>query len=244
MQSIKKTARVAGVLYLIVILCGIFAEKYVRATLVDLTDGAQTVATISQNEFLFRLGFISDLFMQLAYFVLPLVLYRILRKTNKGLAQIMVLSVSVAVAILCINMLNHYAPLLLLNGEGFNSEQLQNQVLFHLNLHRNGYRIAQLFFGLWLLPLGYLVFTSKLFPKGIGVLLMLGCFGYLTDFVLYFLFPSESKALSEWITLPADLGEFSLCLYLLMKGVKKVPNHKCERLAAKSKSYLQRNKQS
>ena len=117
-------------------------------------------------------------------------------------------------------MLNHYAPLLLLNTQGFNSEQIQYTVLFHLNLHNKGYHIAQLFFGLWLLPLGYLTYKSRLFPRIISVFLMIGCFGYLTDFVLYFLFPVENNVLLEWITLPADLGEFSLCLYLLIKGVK------------------------
>jgi len=220
MSTIKTTARIAGILYLIVIVCGIFAEKYVRTTLVDLNDGSHTIDNITQNEFLFRLGFVSDLLMQLAYFLLPLVLYRILKDTNKWLAQIIILCVLVAVGILCINMLNHYAPLLLIQEQGLNPELLQNQVLFYLKLHSNGYHIAQIFFGLWLLPLGYLVFKSGLFPKFIGILLMAGCFGYLLDFLLYFLFPSESRSLSEWITLPADMGEFSLCLYLLVKGVK------------------------
>lgn len=224
MKSIKNTARIAGVLYLLVIVFGIFAEKYVRNTLVNLADGQQTIVNITQNEFLFRLGFVSDLFMQLAYFLLPLVLYRILKKTNKWLAQTMVLSVSVAVAIMCVNLLNHYAPLVLLDHSILDSKQLENTVLFHLDMHSKGYRIAQIFFGLWLLPLGYLVLKSGLFPKLIGIFLMIGCLGYLTDFLLYFLFPSESQNLSEWITLPADLGEFSLCVYLLVKGVKSSKN--------------------
>jgi hypothetical protein len=220
MKSIKTTARIAGVLYLIVIVCGIFAEKYVRSSIIVWTNGTKTIENITQNEFLFRLGFVSDLFMQLAYFLLPLVLYRILKDTNRWLAQIMVLSVVTAVAIMCTNMLNHYAPLLLLEQAGLSPVELQNEVLFYLNLHSNGYHIAQIFFGLWLLPLGYLAFKSGLFPKIIGILLMIGCFGYLIDSVLYFLFPVENKAVSEWITLPADIGEFSLCLFLLIKGVK------------------------
>ncbi len=220
MTSIKTTARIAGVVYLTVIICGVFAEKYVRSTLVNLADGAQTIINIRNNEFLFRLGFVSDLLMQLAYFLLPLVLYRILKDTNKWLAQIMVMSVAVAVAIMCTNMLNHYAPLLLFNAQAFNPEQIQPAVLFHLNLHNKGYHIAQLFFGFWLLPLGCLTYKSGLFPRIIGVFLIIGCFGYLTDVVLYFLFPMLNNVLLEWITLPADIGEFLLCLYLLIKGVK------------------------
>ncbi|MRI01399.1 DUF4386 family protein [Kriegella sp. EG-1] len=219
MKSIKITARVAGILYLIVIVCGIFAEKYVRLNLVDLSDGLQTIKNISQNEFLFRLGFVSDLLMQLAYFLLPLFLYRFLKSTNNWLAQIMVLSVTVAVAIMCVNMLNHYMPLLLIEQTEMSSEVLQKQVLLYLHLHKDGYHIAQLFFGLWLLPLGLLIYKSELFPNSIGVILIIGCFGYLTDVVLYFLSPNVNTAISNWITLPADIGEFSLCLFLLIKGV-------------------------
>ena len=224
MLSEKYLARIAGLLYLIVIICGIFAEKYVRFTLVDLNDSAVTAQNIGNQEFLFRMGFVADLIMQLAYFLLPVVLYQLLKKTSKELAGLMVLSVTVAVAIMCINMLNHYAPLLLLNHNiytsAFSTEQIHNSVSFYLEMHNKGYHIAQLFFGLWLLPLGYLVFKSERFPKIIGILLIVGCFGYLTDFLIYFLYPENSIALSEYITAPADLGEFSLCLYLLIKGVK------------------------
>jgi|TARA_R110000796_G_scaffold35098_2_gene90508 hypothetical protein len=224
MLSEKYLARIAGLLYLIVIICGIFAEKYVRFTLVDLNDSAVTAQNIGNQEFLFRMGFVADLIMQLAYFLLPVVLYQLLKKTSKELAGLMVLSVTVAVAIMCINMLNHYAPLLLLNHNiytsAFSTEQINNSVSFYLEMHNKGYHIAQLFFGLWLLPLGYLVFKSERFPKIIGILLIVGCFGYLTDFLIYFLYPENSIALSEYITAPADLGEFSLCLYLLIKGVK------------------------
>lgn len=224
MLNDKYLARIAGLLYLIVIICGIFAEKYVRFTLVDLNDSAVTAQNIGNQEFLFRMGFVADLIMQLAYFLLPVVLYQLLKKTSKELAGLMVLSVTVAVAIMCINMLNHYAPLLLLNHNiytsAFSTEQINNSVSFYLEMHNKGYHIAQLFFGLWLLPLGYLVFKSERFPKIIGILLIVGCFGYLTDFLIYFLCPENSIALSEYITAPADLGEFSLCLYLLIKGVK------------------------
>ena len=223
MLSEKYLARIAGLLYLIVIICGIFAEKYVRFTLVDLNDSAVTAQNIGTQEFLFRMGFVADLIMQLAYFLLPVVLYQLLKKTSKELAGLMVLSVTVAVAIMCINMLNHYALLLLNHNiytSAFSTEQINNSVSFYLEMHNKGYHIAQLFFGLWLLPLGYLVFKSERFPKIIGILLIVGCFGYLTDFLIYFLCPENSIALSEYITAPADLGEFSLCLYLLIKGVK------------------------
>tara|TARA_R110002049_G_scaffold53516_3_gene149588 strand:+ start:54603 stop:55271 length:669 start_codon:yes stop_codon:yes gene_type:complete len=218
----KRIARVAGVLYLLVIICGVFAEKYVRTIIIDGADGRHVVTNIIKNEFLFRLGFMADLLMQLTYFLLPLALFQLLKRINRFAAATMVLSVAIAVAIMCINMLNHYAPLLLLNENSMvlTETQLQHWVLFYLEMHTKGYHIAQLFFGFWLLPLGYLVFKSGLFPKIIGIFLMVGCFGYLTDFLLYFLFPESQEILVDFITAPADLGELSLCLYLLIKGIK------------------------
>mgnify|MGYP003639873217 FL=1 len=224
MLNNKRMALIAGTLYLTVIICGIFAEKYVRFTLANLTNATETVRNIKDNEMLFRMGFVADLIMQLAYFLLPMALYHLFKKTSRAMARLMVLSVTVAVAIMCINMLNHYAPLLLLypNGQGaaYGMAQINSMVLFYLEMHNKGYHIAQLFFGLWLLPLGYLVFKSGQFPKIIGIFLMVGCFGYLSDFLIYFLLPENSMALSEYITAPADLGEFSLCLFLLIKGLK------------------------
>ena len=225
MYSNKQIARFGGFLYLLLILFGVFAEKYVRNSLVDADNAAQTARNITDNAMLFRLGFVADLFMQLTYFLLPIVLYQLLKKTSRVWAGLMVLSVTVAVAIMCSNMLNHYAPLLLLDQNGyvnaFNVDQIHSTVLFYLQMHTIGYHIAQLFFGLWLLPLGYLVFKSDKFPKIIGLFLIVGCFGYLSDFILYFLLPEKSSAVSEYITAPADLGEFSLCLYLLIQGVKE-----------------------
>jgi hypothetical protein len=130
----------------------------------------------------------------------------------------------VAVAIMCINMLNHYAPLLLINSSAtlteLGEEYQLSQLMLYLQLQVKGYRVAQIFFGIWLFPLGYLVYHSRLIPKVIGVLLMIGCGVYLLDFIIYFLLPEISRAVTSWLTLPADLGEFSLCLYLLFQGVR------------------------
>jgi len=224
MNTNKKIARLAGLFYLIVIVCGVFAELVVRAKIFNISDTEATIYHIKTSAFLFRLGFMSDLMMQTAYFFLPLLLYKIFKAVNKEVASVMILCVTVAVAIMCVNMLNNYAPLILLGDAPYlkNVEvnELHSQVLFYLDMHHKGYHIAQIFFGLWLLPLGYLVVKSRLFPKIIGIFLMIGCFGYLADFVLFFLFPAVNQSIVELITLPADIGEISFCLYLLIKGVK------------------------
>ncbi|MDP5276732.1 DUF4386 domain-containing protein [Chengkuizengella axinellae] len=143
---------------------------------------------------------------------------------NKNHAMLMVLCVLIAVSVLSVNMLNHIAPLLLLNNSDylsvFETSQLHSFSMFFLELHSYGYLIAQIFFGLWLFPLGYLVYKSGFIPKMIGILLMLGCFGYLIDFFISSLYPNSLSLISLIVTVPADLGEFSLCLWLLIVGVK------------------------
>ena len=220
MKSNKNTARIAGALYLLVIIFGVFAEKYVRASLIDIENNEKTISNILEHELLFRLGFLSDLGMQFAYFLLAMFLYRILKNINEWIAKTILLSVCIAVAIMCINTLNHYAPLLLLSATFESTINTKNLIVFYVQMHSQGYHIAQLFFGFCLLPLGYLILKHKGFPKIIGYLLMIGCIGYLLDFALYFLSPGASKNLSEYITAPADLGEISLCIYLLVIGVK------------------------
>lgn len=224
MNKQKRTARLAGLMYLLVILFGTFAELYARAKVIVPGDVAATAGNIIAQPTLFRIGFVSDLVMQVSFFFLPLFLYKLLKHVDKDQAALMVLSVVVGVAIMCINMLNHFAVILLLEegvlGQTFSPEQVNEWVTFFLRLHGNGYRIAQLFFGIWLFPLGYLSYHSGLIPKIIGVLLMVGCFSFLVDFFLFFLLPNYSGATSSAVTFPTVIAEFSMCLWLLLVGVK------------------------
>ena len=218
-NSIQKTARIAGFLYLILAICGGFAEFAVRQGMVVPGDAAATVSNIRNSEALFRLGGVSELVGQVVFILLVLTLYRLLKPVNPNQAVLMVIFVVVAVTITCINMLNQFAVLPLLNGTDylavFGAGQLQALVMYYLNLHKVGYLIAQIFFGLWLLPLGYLVYKSGFMPKILGILLMVACFGYLTDVFTYFLVPSFKLVISEY----TFVGELTLLLWLLIKGV-------------------------
>lgn len=220
MNSINKTARIAGMLYLLTIVFGVFAQ-YVRSTFIVPGDAAATVGNIMASESLFRFGFMSDLIMTTCYLLLALVLYVLLKPVDKNLSLSFVLFTSLSVAIMCLNMLNQFAPLVLLSGESyltvFNADQLNALALVFLNLQRYGYLIAQLFFGIWLLPLGYVVSKSRYFPRVLGVLLMIACFGHLTEFFQVFLFPNQA-AITTPALIAATLGEFSFCFWLLFKG--------------------------
>jgi len=219
----KRKARLAGILYLVVIIFGVFAELYVRDKLIVPDDSAATVHNILENERLFRLGFISDLIMQVAFLLLPLPLYQLFKNVNKNQAILMVIFVIVGVAIMCLNMLHQFAAILILEKGSllttFSTGQINELVALFLDLQKYGYRIAQLFFGLWLFPLGYLTYHSGFMPKVIGGMLMFACFSFLLDFFLFFLLPNYDASTSSMVTLPTTIGEFSMCLWLLIKGV-------------------------
>jgi hypothetical protein len=150
--------------------------------------------------------------------LLPLALYKLLKPVNKNIALIMVLFALASVPMAMLNMLNYFAALLLLNSadylRAFGADQLHAQVMFFLDLYGYGAYIPQ-FLGLWLLPLGYLVFKSGFLPRILGVLLMIGCFGYLIDAVSFFLFGNSIATLS----LLAFIGELLFAVWLLIKGV-------------------------
>lgn len=198
---------------------GIFGILYVPSTLIVLGDAATTAGNILANESLFRLSILTALIIQLDQILLVLVLYKLLKPVNKIHALLMVVFALAAVPIAMLNELNQFAVLLLLSGADyltlFGANQLHSQVMFFLDLHEHGIFIAQLFWGLWLFPMGYLVFKSGFIPGIIGVLLMIGCFGYLIDSVIFFLFPDIDVTLSSF----TFIGELLLPLWLVIKGV-------------------------
>jgi len=217
-NSTNRTARAAGLLYLIIFCLGIFAELFIRQGLIVPADGAATVNNLVASEALFRLSLVSDLVRHSLLILLPLVLYRLLKSVNKNVALLMLVLALLGTLIAFVNELNYFAVLLLLNGADYlaalGAGQLNTQVMFFLDLHGYGGYLAQVL-SLWLLPLGYLVFKSGFLPKILGHLLMLGCLGYLIDAVSFFLFGSPIATLS----LLAFIGELLFALWLLIKGV-------------------------
>ena len=219
MNSIKKTARVAGILYLMMIPLGIFGIMYVPSTLIVPGDAATTANNIMASESLFRLSIVSALILQIVQIFLVLALYKLLKPVNKKHAVLMVIFALAAVPIAMLNELNHFAALLLLSGADylavFTADQLQALVPLFLDLHGHGIFIAQVFWGLWLFPMGYLVFKSGYIPKILGILLMIGCFGYLIDSFGALLFPNYEVNIAIF----TFWGELLLPLWLLIKGV-------------------------
>ena len=224
LDSPRRTARRAGILYLIVIVCAGFGEGYVRSSLVVPGDAAATAANIAAAEGLFRLGFVSDLIAFMADAAIAILLYVLLRPVSKTLSLVAASFRLLAhPAIGSVNLLNHFGVLLLLDGSDaltvFDTDQLQALASLLLSAHGVGYLIGGAFFGVHLLLLGYLLHKSEYFPTILGVLLVVASLGYLTESFGNFLFPEYAPIYVWVVSVPAVVGEVSLCVWLLSKGV-------------------------
>ena len=221
-------ARIAGLLYLVVVLTGIFSLGYVPSQLIVSGDGAATVERIAASESLFRLGVAAGFACYIAFLLLPLALHRLLAHVDSRAAFLMVLFAVVSVPISLGNLVNMLDVMTLLDGKAYLSsyapEQIHAAVMLSFSRYNSGLLVAQIFWGLWLLPLGYLVFRSRMLPRTLGVLLMLGCLGYLIDVFGSTAAPGYSATyLARFATVPASIGEIGTCLWLVVFGAKNLP---------------------
>jgi hypothetical protein len=221
-MSKNSTARLAGLFYLGLVLTGIFNLVYVPSQLVVWGDAAITANNILNSEFLFRLGNVVGIISYIIFLILPFILYKLFESVNRTYAVLMVVLAVVSVPISLFNMINKVDILTLLSGaeylNGLETEQIHTQVMLLLKSYNNGISVVQVFWGLWLFPFGYLAFKSGYLPKIFGVLLMIGCFGYLVKFFGYHLFPNID--IPGFVGIPGSLGEIGICLWLLIMGVK------------------------
>jgi Domain of unknown function (DUF4386) len=222
-QSPRKTARMAGLFYLIFILTTVLAT-YVRSQFIVSGDAATTAYNIVASQGLFRVGFVTELVSAVFFLLAAWALYVLLKPVNKNLALLFLLLNLGGVAVECINVLNLYAALQFLSGANyltaFQTGQLQAIAMSYLNLYTNGFLIAQIFFSAWLLPLGYLVYKSRFLPKFLGLLLILDFFGNMSWFLQGFLLPNYG-ILAYPGNVISFIAEISLTLWLLIMAVKE-----------------------
>lgn len=223
MPSAKRLARTAGLYYLVVAVFGAFAH-IVRAQVYVAGDAGATSANIVDSADLVLYSFAADL-VQAAFFLLVvLALYRLLLSNGENLARAMVSFVVVAVAITCLNMVHQLGSLLVATdpsyAAAFGSDGSTALAYLLLDLQHHGYLVAQIFFGLWLFPLGLLALRSGMFPRLIAWLLMLASTAYLVDVALQFLAPGLAATVNPGLVVVFVLAECSLLVFLLAKGVK------------------------
>ena len=224
MSSPKQLARIAGVLYLIVGVFGGFAIGYVTPLVYAPGDALTTAGNVSANAGLVRASVLADLLQATVFVFLAMVLFAILKEVNRGVARAMVILVAIATAVMCLNEVFQIGALLV-SGEGayatgFGATGADTLVLLLMDLHHYGFLIAQIFFGLWLIPLGYLAYTSDLFPRALGVVLVVGGSAYLVDLTLAFVAPDISRQVHGLLAIPPTIAEVWTVLYLLVKGVR------------------------
>ena len=221
--SAQAYARIAGVLYLINIACGLFGEIFVRGHLVVAGDAATTAHRIMSSEFLFRCGIAGDLIMHITDVPMAVIFYVLLRPVSRDLSLLSALFGMLQTAILCANKLNLVTVLLLLGGtsslKAFDQNQLQALASLSLSLHAYGFGIGLIFFGMSCLVAGYLMFQSGYFPKILGVLQVMAGVSYLINSFAQLLVPALANKMFPAIVLPAFIGELGTCLWLIVKGV-------------------------
>jgi hypothetical protein len=216
-------ARIAGLLLLIVAVLGPFSVIYVPSTLIVPGDATATADNIEASRWLFSLGIVSDSLIFLIEIVLTVLLYVLLRPVSRTLSLIAAFARLAMTIVQGINLLPYFIALLLLSGAGyltvFEPAQSDALALLFLNAHGYGVFIWQLFFGLHLLVLGYLIFKSGYFPRILGVLVIAGSLGYLIDGYGNILFPNNTEIFGVIVGVTAVFGELPFFLWLLIKGV-------------------------
>lgn len=226
MARASGTGRLAGLLYLVVVASGIFSLAYVPGQLVVADDPQATMARIVASESLFRQGIAAFVVMQVAFLLLPFALFPWVESAGRRIAILMVVLAVTSVP-LGLSALTHRLDLLSLLADPAVSrmlgpEHVRAEMVLSLEAYRNGLQVTQLFWGLWLLPFGWLAFQSRCLPRILGVLLMLGCFGYLLQVFGELLIPGYAdSAIAPYVSLPAAVGEIGTCLWLLVFGVRR-----------------------
>ena len=224
MNARDRTARLAGLLYLLVVLAAPLRLLYVPNTLFVSGNAAATAHNITAHESLFRFGIAGDLFTGVVSLLLALALYRLLRGVDKSLAILMVALGIWDTPFYFINAVNDAAALILAHGAGFfgafSEAQRDALTMLFLHLHDQFVVFAETFWGLWLLPLALLVFRSGFLPRLLGVWLFANGLAYMAQSIAGVLLPSFGDTLSN-IAFPLQFGEVAFMLWLLTAGARR-----------------------
>ena len=224
MTSTSKNARIAGFLYLLLVIVAPL-RMYIPSALFVHGNASATANNIASHETLFRLGIVGDLFCGTILIFIVLALYRLFEGVDQYLAVLVVILGGVLpAAIDFFMMLNDSAALILVRGADFLSvfdkPQRDALAMLFLRMHDQEKLAAEIFWGLWLIPLGILVYRSRFLPRFLGVWLVVNGFGYLINSFTGLLLPQYQNAVGTF-TFPALTGEVAFVLWLLIRGAKE-----------------------
>lgn len=221
MTFAKDPGRYAGVLYLLTSLVGFFAMGYVPRTLIVHGDAAATAGNIASHETLFRLGIAGELVGQAGFIFVALALYDLLKGVNRRQASLMVTLIVVSIPIAFLNELNTIAALVLIRGADFLSlfdkPRRDALAMLFISLHGHGFGVAEIFWGLWLFPLGLLVYRSRFLPRFLGGWLLLAGLAWVSLSLTGMVAPQYEDRVYT-LSQPAFFGEIAFMLWLVIKG--------------------------
>jgi len=225
MSSLSRDARIAGSLYVLASAVGILRLMYIPKVLIVAGNPAATADNIAAHELLFRFGIVSDLLGSVLFLFVTLALYRLLERVDHGLAVLMVILGGLMVTpLFFINTVNDAAALLFARGADFLSifdkPQREAFAMLFLRLHHHVILANEIFWGVWLLPLGFLVYRSGFLPRILGVWLMIACFPWLAISFTGLLFPAHESQVFSMVQ-PVALGEVAFMLWLVIRGAKE-----------------------
>ncbi len=223
-NSPKHLARIAGGLYLLVGIFGGFAQGFVYPKIYAAGDAAATAGNVLSNSDLVRAGVVADLFQATVWVFVAMTLYRLLKHVNKSVAGAMVVLAAVGAGITCLNAGFEFEALRAATGavdlSSFGTTGSNALVLLLVDAHHYGIFIFQIFSALWLAPMGYLAYKSGLFPRGLGVVLVVSCVSYIVDLLTAFLLPGVNAQIHGFLSIPPSIAEPWMVGYLLLIGVR------------------------
>jgi hypothetical protein len=222
-HSLKRTARLAGLLGLVMGIPLPFSLFYVPSKIIVSGDAAATAKNMLDNEFLFRAGIVGHLFGATVFILLVFVLFRLFKPVNENRAKLMVALVVVQIPIVFLIETFNVSALMLLKGDILKAAdplQYQDLSMLLVRAGRYGILVLQIFWGLWLLPYGLLVYKSGFIPRVLGVLLLVNGIGYLIESLTFLLFQRSDYEFVRQFTFVTYFGEAAIMLWYLIKGVK------------------------
>jgi hypothetical protein len=223
MHPTVKAARIAGAIYLSLVLIAPFAMLYVPGKLIVRGNAAATADNILAHETMFRLSIFGDLIGHVIFICLAIALYRLLSSVNNTWALLMVSFVLVSAAVGFLNALNNIAAVILFRGGEFltvfDKPQRDALAMLFVRLHSQGEFISEIFWGVWLFPFGLLVFRSGFLPRLLGVWLIVACFAWIALSITAQFFPYNYETAFAWLQ-PAFFAEMAIMLWLLLRGAK------------------------
>jgi hypothetical protein len=222
-MSMKNPGRFAGLLYVLTSIVGFFSMGYVPGKLIVHGNAAATASSIAAHETLFRLGIAGALIGQAGFILVALALYDLLKGVSRRQASIMLLLIVISIPIAFVNELNAVAAVVLVRGADFlavlDKTQRETLAMLFLKLHGQGFVVAEMFWGLWLFPLGLLLYRSRFLPRFLGIWLGLAGVAWVVLSLTGVLLPEYQDKVNTYCQ-PAIIGEIVFMLWLLIKGAK------------------------